>query len=238
MEAQLGPEGMLRVRSARVVVAGLGGVGVHAALALARSGTGRLDLVDFDDVTETSLNRNPLACPGDVGSPKVEVVARELSRCCPDTEVTAVAAFLDGETLPGMLEPHPDALVDAIDSLGPKVTLLAGCAERGVPVFSSMGASGRSDPSAIRCGELYGTRVCPLAKQVRKLLRRRGLGSGVRCVWSEEPAGPVLPPDPGEMVLRRGRPRNVLPSTIAMPGIFGYALARMVLEHLAGTERE
>lgn len=230
----LGMDSFQAVRRADVAVIGLGGVGCHAAAALARSGLGSLRLVDFDKLTETSLNRNPIAGSGDCGCYKVSIVADHLRRTCPDTRVETMTEFFHSDTADSILKPVPDAVVDAIDSLNPKVALLEYCVDRGIPVFSSMGASGRRDPSLVRTGDISQTRCCPLAKQLRKYLRKRGITSGIPCVYSTEPAGDhSLPPDLDDLLLRRGRVRNCIPSLIIMPGIFGYTLAGMVLDHIA-----
>lgn len=229
----LGEEGFRRVRAASVTVFGLGGVGCHAAIALARSGIGLLRLVDFDRLTETSLNRNPVALPSDCGSYKVDILAGHLERSCPGTELVLDREFFHEDSAAGLLDPRPDAVIDAIDSLGPKAALLEQCLGRGLAVFSSMGASGRRDPSMVRTGDISATRNCPLARQLRKYLRKRGIEKGIRCVYSlEGSSGHSLPPDLEDLTLRRGRIRNRIPSLITMPGIFGYALAGMVLDHL------
>jgi tRNA A37 threonylcarbamoyladenosine dehydratase len=227
-----GEVGFAALRAARVVVAGLGGVGAHAALALARSGVGTLVLCDFDRVTASSLNRSPLFEPADAGRPKAAVLAERLARACPDTRCEPRELFLDERTLLEVLEPAPRAVVDAIDSLGPKVGLLAECVRRGLPVVSSMGASARRDPGALRDGDVGETTDCPLARLVRQRLRKLGIERGVTCVWSVEPATAPLPPDEGDETLRRGRVRNRQPSGICLPGIFGYRVAALALERL------
>ncbi len=231
-----GEDGFARLRRARVAVAGLGGVGAHAAVALARSGVGALLLIDFDVVTASSLNRSPAAGPDDLGRPKVEVVAGHLRRTCPDTEVLTSREFIDAAAAPVLLPAAdpPAAVVDAIDSLNPKVALLAHCALAGLPVFSSMGAAGRRDPTALATGDIAESEVCPLARKVRGRLRRQGVARGIRCVWSREPPAGALPADLGDLTSDRGRVRNRLPSQMSLPGMFGYALAALVLEHLAG----
>ncbi len=228
-----GAAGFARVRSSRAAVIGLGGVGAHAAIALARSGVGSLLLVDFDVVTESSLNRSPVAGPTDVGRPKVDVVAEHLARACPDTRVETSQDFCHAETVSRLLDPRPDIVCDAIDSLAPKLALLVFCATSDVPVVSSMGASSRRSVTGLRAGDISKTRVCPLARRVRLGLRRRGITEGIACVWSEEPGGEVLPPDLGDRLHERGRVRHRLPSQISLPGMFGYALAALALERLA-----
>lgn len=231
-----GEAAFARLRAGGAVVCGLGGVGAHAALALARSGIGRLTLVDFDLLTVSSLNRHPVATPEDVGRPKAEMLAEHLSRACPDTRTTAVRAFVHEETLDELLPEPPDLVVDAIDSLNPKLALLGRCLADGRPVVSAMGAAGRRDVSALRRGDLWESRGCPLASRVRKFLRRRELVLPLPCIWSEEPAAPALPPDLDDRTLDRGRVRNRLPSALAVPGAAGYALASLAIDRLVGEE--
>lgn len=228
-----GEPGFGRIRGARVAVVGLGGVGSHAAVALARSGVGRLLLVDFDVVTQSSLNRAAAAGPADVGRPKAEVLAEAIARTCPDTAVEIRREFCDAKAAPALFEQRPDWVIDAVDGLNPKVDLLEFCVREKLPVASSMGASAHRDPTQLCAGDISESRVCALARQVRLRLRRRGIDQGVLCVWSTEPPGEPLPPDLGDRILDRGRVRNRLPSQITVPGTFGYALAALVLERIA-----
>lgn len=226
-----GDAGFARIRDAGVFVAGAGGVGSHCAVALCRTGVGRLVLCDFDRVTVTGLNRSALFAPGDVGRGKAEAGADALSRLCPDTVVSFREEFIHGDSLPDLLPEGCGLLVaDAIDSMNPKAELLSWCLDRGIPVYSSMGASGRRDPSAIRIGSLWETRGCPLARQLRRYLRKRCVTGSVECVYSTEQAMKPLPPDESDALFARGRVRNRLPSLMTMPGMFGYALAQLVLD--------
>ncbi len=229
-----GPRRFARIRAASAVVVGVGGVGSHAAVALARSGIGALTLIDPDVVTVSSLNRHPCAGPPDVGRPKAEVLATFLARTCPDTAVAARVAFFHADTAAALLEPRQDLVIDAIDALGPKVELLAWCLERGWPVAASMGAAGHTDVTAVHAGDLWAARRCPLARRVRRLLRRRGLERPLPCVWSEEAPAVPLAETGEEPGFRRGRPRRPLPSGMALPGIFGYAVASLGLDQVAG----
>lgn len=233
-----GEAGFAAIRAASVVVCGLGGVGSHAALALARSGVGRLVLIDFDPVTASSLNRSPCATSADVGRPKVAVVGGFLRSTCPDTAVDGVEAFFHADTADALLAPPPSCVVDAIDALNPKVELLAACIARGIPVVGSMGAAGRTDVSFVRAGDLWESRRCPLAGRVRKYLRRRGVTAPIPCVWSEEEPAEALAPDTDDPRYDRGRIRNRLPSGIALPGIFGYAVASLALDFVTGRTSE
>lgn len=232
----LGAERFARLRAARVVVVGLGGVGSHAAAALARAGIGGLTLVDFDDVTASSLNRHAVALPEDVGRPKVEVMGSWLARLRPDLSPRTSRAFFHRDTADEVLGGLPDAVVDAIDNLNPKVELVAGCVERGIPLVTCLGASARTDPGLVRVGSLAASRGCPLGRLLRKRLRRRAVAfDTVTAVYSIEQAGSPLPPDPEETMLDRGglgRVRGRQPSLPTLPGIFGYAAAGAAIESL------
>jgi tRNA threonylcarbamoyladenosine dehydratase len=230
-----GVRGFRRIREARVAVAGLGGVGSHAALALARSGVGRLLLVDHDRLTVSSLNRHPLALPEEVGMYKVDVMTAHLERACPDTKVQAWKGFLDETSLPDVMAPPLDVIVDAIDSLGPKTGLLFHCVRAGYRVVSSMGASSRRGPGTVQVGDISRTSGCPLARRVRLRLRHGGVEDGITCVWSSEPPADPLEPDSDAESVRRGRERHRQPSGICLPGIFGYTLAAVTLETIAGS---
>ncbi len=216
-----------------VVVAGMGGVGSHAALALARSGLGCLVLVDFDVVTPSTLNRHAVATLADVGRLKAEVVHEQIERVHGVTRVVPITTFIDADTIGQLFAGPPAVVIDAIDGLNSKVTLLLNCVEREIPVVSSMGASSRRDPTRVQSGTLDQTTICPLAKHVRKRLRRRGVDLRlIRAVWSDEIPLPSLPPDEDEPRAERGRLRNRLPSLITLPGVFGYTLAAVTLELL------
>lgn len=233
-----GEDGFRRIRDSRILIAGLGGVGSHCASALARSGVGSLVLVDFDSITASSLNRNAVVGEKCIGKQKSEALSEALSFLCPDTECIPVDLFITEDTLstPGFLQ-DSTILVDAIDSVNPKTQLLHYCVEKKIPVFSSMGAAGRRDPSKILTGDISTTTRCPLAKMMRKFLKKRGVTTGISCVWSTEQPVKPLPPDTAEPWLEtKGRIRNTLPSLITMPGIFGYILAQMVLDSVANPE--
>lgn len=207
----VGDHGMARLFASRVAVIGLGGVGSFAAEALARSGVGTLDLVDFDLVCITNSNRQLQAMKGTVGKPKAEVLAERLANINPKAQVNAVQYFYNDRTSEKLLRPQGqplDFVVDAIDNVTAKCHLLATCKELGIPVVTSTGASGRWDPTAISVQDLGKTLVDPLARDVRKILRAQyGFPDGKKkkkfgipaVVSSEAPAAPLdLTYDNGE----------------------------------------
>jgi len=228
----LGEAGLARLRQACVAVVGLGGVGGHAAVALARSGVGRLRLIDCDKVTWSSLNRSAWAVAADVGRAKATSLREWIEALGAGTRIEAVEAFFHQDTADELLAGPPDFVLDAIDSLTPKVALLRACVERGIPVAGSMGASARTDPTQLRVGDIADTEVCPLARAVRTRLRRVGIRGGIPVVYSVEPPLAPLPPDVADETVRRGRVRRRLPSLGMLPGIFGYALAGLAVAHL------
>ncbi|MBK1650086.1 tRNA threonylcarbamoyladenosine dehydratase [Rhabdochromatium marinum] len=224
----IGPDGCERLARARVLVAGLGGVGGHAAEALARAGIGQLTLVDHDLVAPSNLNRQLVALHSTLGQPKVEVLAARLRAINPSGQFDPIARFITADDIASLQLHGFDAVIDAIDSLSSKVALLAACLEAGVPVFSSMGAGGRLDPGAILTSDLMQTEQCPLARAVRQRLRRLGFGAGVLAVWSHEPPQPPLAPQPTE----RGRARAVNGSISYLPALFGLRLAGCAIQQL------
>jgi len=243
-----GEEGFRRIHQATVTVIGLGGVGGHAAVNLARSGIGELHLADFDTVSESSLNRSPFAEPGDIGRKKTDVLRDFLNRTCPDTAVKVTEAFCGDDTLPLLASPEPEnrpaMVIDAIDSLNPKVGLLAWCAGHGIPVITSLGAAGKWDVGQVRTGDLADSTICPLAKKVRQRLKRRGVDRGIQAIWSIEKAYAHRPGVPKEMVevpevdpnsfsYPKTRERHTLASQMTLPGVFGYGLAAIALNYLS-----
>lgn len=174
----VGDTGMERLFGAHVLVIGLGGVGSFAAESLARSGIGRLTLCDFDRVCVTNTNRQLQAMKGTVGKLKSQVLAERLRLINPQAEITPVSRFYDAETSAAVLRSGPggaapDYVVDAIDNITAKCHLLASCKRLGLKVVSSMGASGRMDPTRLEIADLAETRIDPLALEVRKILRKK-----------------------------------------------------------------
>lgn len=247
-----GEPAMGRLFSAHVMVIGLGGVGSFAAESLARSGVGRLTLVDFDRVCVTNTNRQLQAQKGTVGKYKAQVLAERLGLVNPQAEVRAVPRFYDADTAAQILAAGPDYIVDAIDNVTAKCHLLATCRRLRLPVVSATGASGRADPTALRIADLAETRVDPLAAEVRKILRRKhGFPQegpfGVQAVFSvEHPRAPAeLRYDEGEgfrCVCPGGKnefhsceERRVIYGTASfVTGAFGLFCASVVVRALAG----
>ncbi len=225
----IGDHGIRRLRVAHVLLAGLGGVGAYAAEALARAGVGRLSIADHDQVAPSNLNRQLCALHSTVGQDKAFVMAARIADINPDCRVTVIDRFLAADELPGLItDGGYHQIIDAIDSLSSKVALIAAALDAGLPIASSMGAGGRLDPTRIQVSDLMQSQVCPLAREVRRRLRRRGYAEGVLAVWSDEPPQPPLPPEPTS----RGRPRAVNGTISYLPALFGLTLAGCVIQRL------
>ncbi|MCB1104251.1 MAG: tRNA threonylcarbamoyladenosine dehydratase [Opitutaceae bacterium] len=192
-----GRKALARLSAAQVCVVGVGGVGSWTVEALARSGVGALTLIDLDDVCVTNVNRQLPALDGQIGRPKVEVLAERVRLINPGCKVTAKTEFFTAASAERMLSGGFDCVIDAIDSVGNKALLVAECHKRGLPVVTIGGAGGRRDPAQIRTGDLgeaWGDELLRLLR--RKLRREHGFPAGeqtgrmhfgVRCVWSSEP---------------------------------------------------
>lgn len=235
VELLLGSEALARLGAARVAVVGLGAVGSFATEALARAGVGHLRLADFDRVAPSNLNRQLYALESTLGRPKVEVARERVLDIHPGCEVEALDLFVHADTAGRILAGPPDVLVDAIDSLNPKLALLEAAARAGVPVVTVMGAALKRDPCAVRVAAIEDTRVCHLARLVRKHLARRGVGGRIRCVYSEErPARALGRRGPDEHDASRGRVRATLGSLPTVTGTFGLVAANEALALVLG----
>jgi tRNA A37 threonylcarbamoyladenosine dehydratase len=230
----VGVEGLARLTQARVAVFGLGGVGSFVVEALARAGVGHLRLVDYDCTNASNINRQLFAVHSSLGQPKVALGATRILDINPACQVEARQVFINPETVEGLLDGDVDVVVDAIDSLSSKVLLLEACVGRGLRVVSSMGAGGRMDGGQVFVGDLDETRICPLARVVRQRLHRREIRSGIRCVYSVEPALNRLPHDPQDVGEHQGtgRPRTPIGTISYMPALFGLRVAQEVIAML------
>ena len=229
----IGDQGIERLQASHVFLAGLGGVGSFTAEALARMGIGELTLVDHDVVSESNINRQLIALNSTVGQLKVEVMAQRIKDINPDCKVNIDTEFLTPTSIPDVLAQGFDVVVDAIDSMSSKTLLIETAWRNKMPIFASMGAGGKLDPSQVRTGDIMDTSMCKLAKQVRNHLRKHGVGRGIQAVYSIEAPLPSLPPE----AVARGRPRAVNGTMSYMPSIFGLTLAGMVTNHIIGDAR-
>lgn len=229
-ELLIGSVGLARLSGTCVAVIGLGGVGSYAAEALARAGIGRFILIDFDTVGPSNINRQILALHSTIGKPKTEQMQQRILDINPQAEVTIHTEFLDSENREKLLA-EADYIVDAIDSLGPKIGLLEMLVKAERKFISIMGAGNRLDPSQIHLASIDKSHNCPLARRVRKFLGRRGIRGKFPCVYSSEL--PTKPDDdldsPDELIITRGRQRKTIGSISYMPAIMGMMAASWVI---------
>lgn len=225
------------MKAARVTVVGLGAVGSFAVEGLVRAGVGHLCLVDFDEVRATNINRQLYALHSTIGKSKAELARERVIDINPDCRVDTLRLFVDAETVEQLLGEKPDVVIDAIDGLTPKVTLLRAAVRAGIPtIISCMGAARRTDPSFIRVGDLSETVRCPLAKLIRKRLRKEDITTGIRCIYSvESPQGGSVEEASAmeDEVVSRGRTRKPLGSLGCLTGMFGLYAAREAIMALA-----
>ena len=223
----LGSDNMERLRHARVAVFGVGGVGGYVVEALARSGVGALDLIDNDVVDVTNINRQIIATHSTVGQAKVEVARQRVSDINPDCRVQVHKTFYLPETAGQFDFSQYSYVVDAIDTVSGKLMLVEQAKAAGTPIICAMGAGNKLDPSGFRVADIYDTRVCPLAKVMRKELKKRGIDS-LKVVYSEEePRQPVVSqtqPVPGK--------RQTPGSVAFVPSVVGLMMAGEVIKDL------
>ena len=190
-ELLLGEEAMEKLKTSRVAVFGIGGVGGYVCEALVRSGLGNFDLIDDDKVCLTNINRQIIATRKTVGKYKVDVMEERMKDINPDVNVTVHKCFFLPENAAEFDFESYDYVVDAVDTVTAKLELVMKCKEKDVPIISSMGAGNKLDASAFRVADIYDTKVCPLAKVMRRELKKRGVDR-LKVVYSDEkPIGPI-----------------------------------------------
>ncbi len=212
-EMLLGREGMDRLRGARVAVFGIGGVGGYVCEALARSGVGALDLIDHDRISLTNLNRQIIATWKTLGQYKVEAMRERIEEINPRAQVRTYRTFFLPENAEEFSFAEYDYVVDAVDTVTAKLGIILTAKEAGVPVISSMGAGNKLDGSLFQVADIYETKVCPLAKVMRRELKRRGV-ERLKVVYSEET--PILP-KPGETPICKKTAASPLEEPMATP---------------------
>ena len=223
----LGEEKQERLAQAHLLIVGLGGVGSWAAEMLCRAGAGAMTIIDADVVDVTNINRQMPALASTVGQPKCDVVAERLRAINPDVRITVKQMFITPENIPTLLDEGGfDFVVDAIDTLDPKGALIRGCWERDIKIISSMGAGAKCNLADIRCGDLWKSEHCTLAKNVRRLLRdARGKHKLPVIFSAEEPRRDAIRPNP-----QGGKP--IIGSLAYFTATFGCYIAEYVIKNI------
>ena len=242
-ELLLGREGMARLAASRVAIFGVGGVGGHVAEALARSGVGAIGLFDDDRICVTNLNRQLIATKKTIGKHKVDVMAERLLEINPKLAVEANRLFYMPDTADGVDLSRYDYIVDAVDTVTAKLELVTRAYALGVPIISAMGAGNKLEPARLQVADIYETSVCPLARVMRRELKRRGIPN-LKVVYStEQPIKIVDDPSlschyhcvcpPG--TTRKCTARRDIPgSTAVVPPVMGLIIAGEIVRELSG----
>lgn len=217
----IGENPQQKLKDASVAIFGIGGVGSFAAEALCRAGIGRITFIDADVVDETNINRQLVATHSTIGLPKAEVMLKRARDINPRGNFQALAMFYGPETADKIDLSQYDYVIDAIDSVSSKIMLIEKCAALNVPIICAMGAGNKLDPTLFRVADIYSTKVCPLARVLRRELKKRGIEK-LKVVYSEEE--PISP---------AGDAR--LPASISfVPSAAGLVLAGAVIRDIAG----
>jgi len=228
-ELLLGEERLEQVKNAHILVVGLGGVGAYAAELLCRAGVGQMTIVDGDDIEASNINRQMPATTQTLGKDKTDVMADRLLTINPDIKLRVINEFLrENRMIEVLEESHYDYVVDAIDTLTPKIFLIYHSLKNNYKIVSSMGAGGKMDPSQIQIKDISKSYNCRLARMLRKKLHQIGVRKGVKVVFSPEDV------DKKAVVLVESQNKKSNVGTISyMPPIFGCYIASVVLRDLA-----
>ncbi|WP_350344452.1 tRNA threonylcarbamoyladenosine dehydratase [Proteinivorax tanatarense] len=243
-EMLIGKEGQQKLANSFVAVFGIGGVGSFTVEALARSGVGNIMLVDFDEVCITNLNRQIHATSKTVGKKKVKVMEERLKLINPKINVKALAEFYNDKNHEMFFGEKLDYVVDAIDTVSGKLNLVEQSFERKIPIISAMGAGNKLKPELLEIEDISKTSICPLARVMRKELRKRGIIKGLDVVYSKEkPLQPLLPSDCKSNCVCPGgdghctKKRQIPGSTSFVPSVAGLLMAGKVVNNIISYKR-
>lgn len=223
----LGHESIHRLRQASVLVVGTGGVGGHAAETLVRSGIGKLTLIDADNIAPSNINRQLIATRSTVGMPKAIMYAERFHDINPEAVIDAIQMYLDPDQTDEILDRNFDFVLDCIDTVAPKTSLLIHCLRRRIPVISAMGAGGRTDPSKVKYCDIWSTRDDGLARAVRHQLKKAGVRLPLTTVCSTEP---VI--RQSLMEINETNKRTSYGSIAAVPAVFGIFMASYAIRKI------
>lgn len=227
-ELLLGKERLDKLASARVLVVGLGGVGAYAAEMICRAGVGSMTIVDGDKIHESNINRQLPALRSTIGKYKTELMKNRLLDINPGLELKTINEFIRDDRMIEILDKGYDFVVDAIDTLSPKIFLIYHSIQKGIPVVSSMGAGGKLDPAAIRITDISETYNCKLARILRKRLHKLGIRKGFKAVFSPE----EVPEESIELTDNEQNKASTVGTVSYMPAAFGCACASVVIRSL------
>ena len=226
----MGEEKLNLLRNANVLVVGVGGVGAYAAEMIVRAGVGRMTIADADKVSQSNINRQLVALHSTIGREKCDILAERLKDINPELQLTIVNRFIKDDETDALLDSDKFGyVVDAIDTLSPKLALIKGALDRNIPLVSSMGAGAKTDPTLMEIKDIAKTHHCPLAHMLRKRLHKIGIKRGFWAVFSPEPVRE------GAMILCEEQNKKSNVGTISyIPALFGIGCASVVVRDLVG----
>jgi tRNA threonylcarbamoyladenosine dehydratase len=230
-ELLIGREALEKLASSHVMVVGLGGVGSYAAEFVARSGVGKMTIVDGDVVDPTNRNRQLPALASNHGEYKAVIMAERLQAINPELELNVIQSFINPEMVKQLLSTPPDYVIDAIDSITPKLTFIVQAFEKQIPIVSSMGAGAKFDPTRLQVVDISKTYNCVFAQQIRKMLKRNhSIRKGLKCVFSPEE------PRKESLILTDGKnyKKSAYGTISYLPAVFGAVAASVVIRDLIG----
>lgn len=232
-ELLLGEDGLNKLKASNVLIVGLGGVGAYAAEMICRAGVGKMTIVDGDSIHSSNRNRQLLALKSTEGKAKAMLMAERLRNINPDLDLTAVSEYIKDDKITEILDPGFSYVIDAIDTLSPKVFLIYNAVMKKIPVVSSMGSGGKFDPARITISDISETTDCTLARILRKRLHKLGIRDGITAVYSSEVVDKrrVIP------VTGEKNKASIVGTISYMPAAFGIACASVVIRDLTGIER-
>ena len=232
-ELLLGEDGLNKLKASNVLIVGLGGVGAYAAEMICRAGVGKMTIVDGDSIHSSNRNRQLLAMKSTEGKAKAMLMAERLRNINPEIDLTAVSEYIKDDKITEILDPGFNYVVDAIDTLSPKVFLIHNAVMKKIPVVSSMGSGGKFDPLRVSISDISETTNCTLARILRKRLHKLGIRDGITAVYSSEIVDKkrVVP------VTGEKNKASIVGTISYMPAAFGIACASVVIRDLAGIKR-
>jgi tRNA A37 threonylcarbamoyladenosine dehydratase len=224
----IGEEAVRNLAAAHIMVVGMGGVGSFAAEFIARAGVGKMTIVDGDVVDPTNRNRQLPALATNHGEPKAEIMADRLRAINPEIKLQVIKSFIEPEMVADLMALNPDYIIDAIDSITPKITFIQKAYGSGIPLISSMGAGGKLDPTVLKVADISKSFNCPFAQQVRKQLKLYGIYKGIDVVFSAEKQIKE-----SLMLMDGARYKKSAYGTISyLPATFGAVIASVVIRKL------
>ena len=224
----IGEDKLFKLTQSHVMIVGMGGVGSFAAEFICRSGIGKITIIDGDVVDPTNRNRQLPALSTNHGKSKADIMGERLLAINPELELTVIKEFINPEMVEQLLQSNPDYIVDAIDSITPKITFMKMAYEKKLPIVSSMGAGAKLDPTQLKVVDISKTMICPFAQQIRKMLKTHGIYKGIKVVFSpEEPIKESLMMTDG-----KNYKKSAYGTISYLPATFGAVVSSVVIRDL------